>query len=113
VLKAKLLPPEVNSPSGAKLRMTLEYDSHGRRIRKQYFTPQGNGWNEQRDRIYLYDWWNLVGELDPNASNAKGGVLSSINACCLEGWSNPIARPEDKKSLVTTPPFINVSGGAW
>jgi RHS repeat-associated protein len=50
--------------------VTYTYGRRGRRIRKQYFTYSG-GWVEQSDLVFLYDGWNLVAELDANASNAK------------------------------------------
>jgi RHS repeat-associated protein len=61
---------DVDQPSGARQKLVFEYDHQGRRIRKQFFTYSG-GWVEQTDVIFLYDGWNLMGELDANASNAK------------------------------------------
>jgi len=69
--RLKQMMRDVTSPSGAKLRIIFEYDIQGRRIRKQTYTKSGSNWNEQSDTAYLYDGWNLVGELDANASNAK------------------------------------------
>jgi RHS repeat-associated protein len=61
---------DVDAPTGARQKLVFEYDHQGRRIRKQFFT-YSSGWVEQTDVIYLCDGWNLVGELDANASNAK------------------------------------------
>ncbi len=61
---------DVDAPTGARQRLVFEYDHQGRRIRKQYFT-YSSGWQEQTDIIFLYDGWNLMGELNANASNAK------------------------------------------
>ncbi len=58
------------SPTGARQKLVFEYDHQGRRIRKTFSTYSG-GWQEQSDLIFLYDGWNLVAELDANASNAK------------------------------------------
>ncbi|MEW6159950.1 MAG: RHS repeat-associated core domain-containing protein [Verrucomicrobiota bacterium] len=55
----------------SRLRLTFEYDHQGRRIRKTFFTHNGTTWVEQADTVFLYDGWNLLGELDANASNAK------------------------------------------
>ena len=58
------------SPSGARQKLVFEYDHQGRRIRKTFSTYSG-GWQEQSDLIFLYDGWNLIAELDANASNVK------------------------------------------
>jgi RHS repeat-associated protein len=58
------------TPAAARQRLTFEYDALGRRIRKIFFTHNGSAWVEARDTIYHYDGWNLVAELDGNASNA-------------------------------------------
>jgi RHS repeat-associated protein len=59
------------SPTGARQKLVFEYDHQGRRIRKQFFTLSGTNWVEQRDTICLYEGWNVVAELDANASNAR------------------------------------------
>lgn len=61
---------DTDNPAGARQRLVFEYDHQGRRIRKQFFTYNGD-WQEQSDVVFLYDGWNLVAELDANASNAK------------------------------------------
>jgi len=61
---------DTDSPTGARQKLVFEYDHQGRRIRKTFSTYSG-GWQEQSDLIFLYDGWNLVGEFDANASNAK------------------------------------------
>ena|GEM_PF-791866 len=61
---------EAASPAGARQRLVFEYDYQGRRIRKQFYTYSG-GWVEQRDTICLYEGWNVMAELDANASNAR------------------------------------------
>ncbi len=61
---------DVDAPTGARQRLLFEYDHQGRRIRKQYFT-YSSGWQEQSDIVFLYDGWNVMGELNANASNAK------------------------------------------
>jgi RHS repeat-associated protein len=61
---------DTDSPAGARQKLIFEYDHQGRRIRKQFFTYSG-GWQEQTDTVVLYDGWNLVAELNANASNAK------------------------------------------
>jgi RHS repeat-associated protein len=63
---------DTSSPTlSSRLRLTFEYDHQGRRIRKTYYTHNGSGWVESTDTVFLYDGWNLMGELDANASNAK------------------------------------------
>jgi RHS repeat-associated protein len=61
---------DTSTPSGARLRLTFEYDHQGRRIRRQFYTYT-SGWVEQTDFVFLYDGWNVMGELDANASNAR------------------------------------------
>jgi len=61
---------DTDSPSGARQKLLFEYDHQGRRIRKQFFTYSG-GWIEQTDTVFLHDSWNLVVELNANASNAR------------------------------------------
>ncbi|NLH73703.1 MAG: RHS repeat-associated core domain-containing protein [Verrucomicrobia bacterium] len=61
---------DTDNPSGARQKLVFEYDHQDRRIRKQFFTYSG-GWQEQTDTVLLYDGWNLVAELNANASNAK------------------------------------------
>ncbi len=61
---------DTDSPTGARQKLVFEYDHQGRRIRKT-FSTYSSGWQEQSDLIFLYDGWNLVAELDANASNAK------------------------------------------
>ncbi|NLH72946.1 MAG: RHS repeat-associated core domain-containing protein [Verrucomicrobia bacterium] len=61
---------DTDNPAGARQRLVFEYDHQGRRIRKQFFTYNGD-WQKQSDVVFLYDGWNLVAELDANASNAK------------------------------------------
>jgi len=58
----------VESPAGARQQLTFEYDAEGRRIRKQYWTNSGSGFVAQSTNLFLYDGWNLIGEL-----NASGG----------------------------------------
>ena len=55
----------------SRLRLRFEYDHLGRRIRKGFDTHNGTDWVEQTDTIFLYDGWNVMGELNANASNAK------------------------------------------
>ena len=55
----------------SRMKITFEYDHQGRRIRKTYFTHTGSAWVEQNDTIFLYDGWNVLGELNANSSNAK------------------------------------------
>ena len=63
---------DTSSPTlSSRLRATFEYDNQGRRIRKTYYTHNGTTWVEQTDTVFLYDGWNLMGELDANNSNAK------------------------------------------
>lgn len=75
----------------SRLRATFEYDHQGRRIRKTYYTHNGSTWVEQTDTVFLYDVWNLMGELDANNSNNKlrtyiwGLDLSGKQASLLEG----------------------------
>jgi RHS repeat-associated protein len=61
---------DTDTPAGARQKLIFEYDHQGRRIRKQFFTYSG-GWQEQTDTVFLYDGWNLVAELNANASNGK------------------------------------------
>jgi RHS repeat-associated protein len=61
---------DTDTPAGARQKLLFEYDHQGRRIRKRFFTYSG-GWQEQTDTVFLYDGWNLVAELNANASNAK------------------------------------------
>ncbi|MCZ7640940.1 MAG: hypothetical protein M5U12_35740 [Verrucomicrobia bacterium] len=55
----------------SRLRLLFEYDAQGRRIRKYFYTHSGSSWVEQRDTICLYDGWNVVAEVDANASKAR------------------------------------------
>ncbi len=57
-----------SSLTGARQKLAFEYDHEGRRIRKQFYTHNGSSWTEQSDLVFLYDGWNLIGELDNNAS---------------------------------------------
>jgi len=59
-----------DSPTGARQQLVFEYDHHGRRIRKQFYT-YNNGWQEQTDTVFLYGGWNLIAELNANAGNAR------------------------------------------
>jgi len=61
---------DTGTPTGARQKLTFEYDPLGRRTRKTYFTHNGTNWVEQRDTTYLHDGWNLVGKLDANNANA-------------------------------------------
>ena len=54
-----------SAPTGSKRRLVFEYDSRGRRIRKTV-TNLDSGL-VVLDNKFLYDGWNLVGEL--NATN--------------------------------------------
>ncbi len=52
-------------------RLQFMYDSMGRRFRKTSYSGSAIlGWTVETDTLYLYDNWNLVAELDANASNA-------------------------------------------
>jgi RHS repeat-associated protein len=55
----------------SRLRLVFEYDWQGRRIRKTFYTHNGTSWVLSTDRAFLYDRWNLVGELNSASSNAK------------------------------------------
>jgi RHS repeat-associated protein len=61
---------DTDTPAGARQKLVFEYDHQARRIRKQFFTYSGR-WVEQTDTLFLYDGWNLAGELNANASNAN------------------------------------------
>jgi RHS repeat-associated protein len=61
---------DTDTPGGARQKIVFEYDHQGRRIRKQFYTYSG-GWQEQTDVVFLYDGWNLMGELNANSSNAR------------------------------------------
>ncbi|NLH71562.1 MAG: RHS repeat-associated core domain-containing protein [Verrucomicrobia bacterium] len=53
-------------------RIEFEYDHQGRRIRQTVFNDRDDGQgSELSDTIFLYDGWNLVAELNANASNAR------------------------------------------
>jgi len=61
---------DTDSPGGARQKLTFEYDSKGRRIRKKFYTYT-SVWVLSTDTVYLYDGWNLVAELDAASSNGK------------------------------------------
>lgn len=55
-----------------KQRLDFAYDAQGRRIRKlvKNWDAPGNTWTVAQDLRFLYDGWNLVGELDALNSGA-------------------------------------------
>ena len=61
---------DTDTPTGARQKLVFEYDHQGRRIQKLYFTYNA-GWNDETKTVYLYDSWNLIGELDGFSSNDK------------------------------------------
>ena len=61
---------DTNSPAGAQQKLVFEYDEKGRRIRKQCYTNSGS-YVLASDTCYIYDAWNMLGELDANTSNTK------------------------------------------
>jgi len=53
-------------------RIEFEYDWQGRRIRQTVWNDRDDGQgSEVGDTIFLYDGWNVMGELNANAGNAK------------------------------------------
>jgi RHS repeat-associated protein len=62
---------DTDTPAGARQRLVFEYDHQGRRIRKQFYTHSGSNWVLSSDTAFAYDGWNLVGELNAAASNAR------------------------------------------
>lgn len=53
-------------------RIEFAYDWQGRRVRKTVWDDRDNGeGTELLDTVNVYDGWNLLAELDANASNAK------------------------------------------
>jgi RHS repeat-associated protein len=62
---------DTDTPAGARQRLVFEYDHQGRRIRKQFYTHNGSSWVLSSDTAFAYDGWNLVGELNAAASNAR------------------------------------------
>jgi RHS repeat-associated protein len=61
---------DTDTPSGARQKLTFEYDWQGRRIRKKFYT-YNSGWVLQSDLAFLYDGWLLMGELNAASSNDK------------------------------------------
>jgi RHS repeat-associated protein len=59
-----------NNPSGSKRKLTFEYDANGRRIGKKVYVWNGSAYPGSPNTTlrFLYDGWNLIGELD--GSNA-------------------------------------------
>jgi RHS repeat-associated protein len=54
-----------NAPTASKLRLTFSYDYQDRRISKSVESfANGASWNMTLSNKFVYDGWNLVGELD-------------------------------------------------
>lgn len=60
-----------------KKRCEYVYDSAGRRIRKQVKTWTAGVWETASDRRFVYDGWNLLAEIDWNATTASSAVVTA------------------------------------
>jgi len=104
----------------SRLRLVFEYDQQGRRIRKQFYTHNGTTWVEQRDTISLYDGWNVVAELDANASKARlrtyvwgtdlSGTVEGAGGVGGLLWLNNYQTTYDGQTLPTGVHFVAYDG---
>jgi RHS repeat-associated protein len=69
-----------NAPVGSKLKLDFAYDSKGRRIQKIISTNNGTAYVPQYTNNYLYDGWNLIAILSPQAA-----VIQSFT------WGNDVS----------------------
>jgi RHS repeat-associated protein len=56
--------PAAVTAGAPKQMLEFAYDSQSRRFRKTVWRDYGSGWELQNDRLFLYDGWNLLLELD-------------------------------------------------
>jgi RHS repeat-associated protein len=56
------------APSGSLLQLNFGYDYMGRRIQKTVSTNGTSGYEGEYTNNFIYDGWNLIAELNPNAS---------------------------------------------
>src|SRR5258705_8662354 len=54
----------VTVPDAAKLKLSFSYDYKGRRIQKIVSSWNGSSYVAQSTNRFVYDGWNLLGELD-------------------------------------------------
>jgi RHS repeat-associated protein len=55
--------PEVVAPEAERRRLTFDYDGGGRRWRKRVYNWVDGDWALAKQRLYLYDGWNLCAEI--------------------------------------------------
>ena len=53
------------------MRLTFDYDAQGRRIRKKVESGSSGSPTIETDRIFLYDGWNLIAEIETKSAPAK------------------------------------------
>ncbi len=69
------LRPQAISSSPVRRQLQVAYDARGRRIAKQVRKDDAaGGWAQQYARVFLYDGWNLMAELNGAVPAASGMV---------------------------------------
>jgi hypothetical protein len=89
-----------NGPSGSKLWLTFTYDYKGRRVAKVVQSFIGSAWSTVLSNSFVYDGWNLVGELDGTnnaviqgymwGSDLSGSMQGGLQPGLTVGPANPI-----------------------
>ena len=77
----RLIGMTVNTNVGPQLQLSFVYDSKGRRIQKLVFSNSVALYTND----FLYDGWNLVGELNPNNTLLRGYVWGVDLSGSLQG----------------------------
>jgi RHS repeat-associated protein len=57
--------------AGPQISLQFDYDSQGRRIRKQVWGNTGWSGGATNDLRFVYDAWNLIGELNTNTATVR------------------------------------------
>jgi len=74
-----------NAPAGSQLKLDFAYDYRGRRIQKIVSTFTNSAYVPQSTNRLLYDGWNLIAELAPNASLIRSYVWGLDLSGSLQG----------------------------
>ncbi len=103
----RLINIEPVSPANGDTRSEFLYDYLGRRVKKTVYAYDGGAWQEQDTKLFVWDGWNMIAELDENEQVEAAYVWGLDLSQSLQGAGGIgglIARvdvPQDKIHLYT------------
>lgn len=81
--RSSILPPLGQFPLTERRKLEFAYDAQGRRFSKKVSNWNGTGWTLASSRLFHYDGWNLLAEL--NALNSNAAVATYVWGSDLSG----------------------------